>query len=64
MSEKLTSEKAVRAAFWRENPGLARRRGVGQNGQVCDTRCAWVTWVDNQARDGRVSARLADRVTL
>lgn len=64
MSDRLKSEAAVRAAFWRENPGAVRRWGKRQNEQPTDTRCAFVNWVDQQARAGRVSERLAARVTL
>lgn len=62
--EKLTSLKTLRAAFWRENPQAARRRGRGQNDQTTDTRCAFCDWLDAQQKAGRVSERLADRATL
>jgi hypothetical protein len=64
MNDRLTREAAVRAAFWRENPGAVRVRGKRQNDQPCDTRCAFVDWLDSATRAGRVSERLAFRVTL
>jgi hypothetical protein len=62
--DKLTSQRAIRATFWRENKELKRKRGVSQNGQCCDTRSAFVFWVDFAQRDGRISPRLARTVTL
>ena len=63
-ADRLTSEKAIRAAFWRENTEAIRRRGKGHNGQTTDTRCCFVDWLDQQARAGRVSERLAFKATL
>jgi hypothetical protein len=63
-TDRLTSEKAIRAAFWTDHPEAVRRRGKGHNGQTTDTRCAFVDWLDQQARAGRVSERLAFRATL
>ena len=63
-ADRLTSEKAIRAAFWADHPEAVRRRGKGHNGQTTDTRCAFVDWLDQQQRAGRVSERLASRATL
>jgi hypothetical protein len=66
----ITSQKELRAAFWGAFPDLAnraRRNGVkskGQNAQDCDTRCAFVDWLDYMHRGGFVSGELADRATL
>jgi hypothetical protein len=59
----------LRAAFWsmlaETAPGLhAQRRAGGQNQQVTDIRCAWVEYVDQMAREGAISERLAQQVTL
>ena len=68
-----TSQKQVRAAFWRENPGVVRRRVDGlhgqpvtarQNQQPADTRAAFVVFVDQLERNGTISERLAAMVTL
>ena len=69
-TDRLTSEKAIRAAFWADNPSLedqAREAGIflkRQNEQFTTVRCAFVDWLDQQARSGRVSDRLAFRATL
>lgn len=66
----ITSQKDLRATFWAENPELeqtARKRGTfskGQNSQNCNTRMAWVDFVDSMARDGRISEKLAFRAVL
>jgi len=66
----MTSQKQVRAAFWETHPYLeiaARKNGTfskGQNSQNCDTRCAFVDFVDSLIRDNQISEKLADRVTL
>lgn len=63
---ELTSEREARAAFWREHPKMAHRRRswLRQNQYLADIRTAWCDWVDAAQRDGRMSDRLADRVTL
>lgn len=73
MTYTLTTEAAVRAAFWRENPRARCRLVNGahgrpvrasQNLQPTDTRVAFVEWLDMAERDGRVSTALAQRATL
>lgn len=59
----------VRAAFWQDHPQAACRRDrrgrpMRQNQQPTDTRAAWCDYVDSLARDGRITAALAQRVTL
>ena len=69
---KLTSTRAVRAAFWRDNPTLKRRKTAykgriitaPQNMQPCDTRMAFVDYIDRLQRDGIISDRLAQSITL
>ena len=65
MKLSLTTIAAVRAAFWQAHPELeATRRPGRQNKQDCDTRCAFVDFVDMLARSGEISEKLAGRVTL
>ena len=63
-----TNQKELRAAFWRDNPQLSRRRIKSYDGKgrmyPTDTRVAFVEWLDAQARDGTVSQELAQRATL
>lgn len=64
--ERLATQWDVRAAFWRECghlPGVTRRRGRDGD-YLTDTRCTFADFVDTLARDGRISERLAERVTL
>jgi len=66
----MTNQKQIRASFWEAYPeyeATARKNGTlskGQNSQNCDIRCAFVDYVDSLARDGQISEKLADRVTL
>lgn len=64
----ITTQKALRAAFWRDNPGADRRliRDYAGTGlmHVTDTRVAWCDYVDAQSRAGVISEGLADRATL
>ncbi len=66
----ITSQKQLRAAFWAAHPELeetARKRGTfskGQNSQNCDTRMAWIDFVDCMARSGQISEKLSNRATL
>lgn len=63
-----TSVKAIRAAFWRDNPNLSRRKiphysGIGTM-HTTDTRVAFCDWLDAENRNGRISDSLAQRATL
>ena len=66
----LTSQKQIRESFWAAHPKLeeiARKRGTfskGQNSQNCDTRCAFVDFVDSLQKSGQISEKLADRACL
>tara|TARA_R110000868_G_scaffold103112_1_gene284029 strand:+ start:3400 stop:3597 length:198 start_codon:yes stop_codon:yes gene_type:complete len=64
----ITTQKAIRAAFWSAHPGLTRRTirdyaGTGRMYPV-DTRCAFADFVDYLHRAGQISDCLADRATL
>lgn len=68
MKDRITSTKEVRARFWRENPGLDRQKvkdfeGTGLMYKT-DTRVAFVDFVDALHREGVISDRLAQNVTL
>lgn len=64
----ITTQKALRAAFWAAHPDASRRlirdyTGTGR--MYCtDTRVAWCDYVDSMARSGQVSQALAARATL
>ena len=70
----MTTQKQVRAAFWEasairdfEHPGrgpnISHKRGRDGDFNT-DTRCAFGDFVDMLARDGQISEKLAERVTL
>lgn len=59
----------LRADFWREHSHLecrVNRNGnpLPQNSQPCDTRAAFVEYVDMLARNESISAKLAQSATL
>jgi len=58
----MTNQKQIRAAFWAAYPAANRKR---YRGDYCtDTRCAFVEFIDQLARDGQISEALAARATL
>jgi uncharacterized cupin superfamily protein len=60
-----TTQEQVRRAFWEQHPGASREMVKGfERCYVCDTRCAFVDFVDCLARNGDISEALAHRVTL
>ena len=63
-----TSQKAIRAAFWRDNPNASKRRITDYSGKgkmyTTDTRCAFTDYVDYLRRCDAISPELANRVTL
>ena len=65
MTARMTTQKQVRNEFkaWALENGLSLRRIEG-GGFCCDTRCAFVDYVDGLARNGEISNELAQRVTL
>ena len=61
----MTTQKQVRAAFWRDCgtlQGVSRKKINGE--YKTDTRCAFCDYVDTLARNGEISEELAQRVTL
>jgi hypothetical protein len=68
MAYEFTNQKQLRAAFWRDNPQLERKRirDYSGNGRmhVTDTRVAWCDWLDAVQKNGQCSEELANRATL
>lgn len=64
----ITTQRALRAAFWLAHPAMRRRRVRDYTGtglmHCTDTRVAWVDWIDAMQRDRQISSELADRATL
>lgn len=63
-----TNQNQVREAFWdmadsMNGDGITRRK-LRDGSYSTDTRCAFVDFVDMLARDGQISQKLAQRVTL
>lgn len=68
-SYSITNQPALRAFFWEMHPDLVCKRGprgriLPQNQQPCDTRVAWVDFVDNAVQGGDISEALGRRATL
>jgi hypothetical protein len=68
MSYQFTTQKQVRAAFWRDHPTLPRRKITNYSGNgkmhVTDVRCAFADYIDHLSKNGQISEALAQRVTL
>jgi hypothetical protein len=66
----MTNQKQVRAAFWAAHPSFehqAREAGIfskRQNEHCATVCCSFVDFVDNLAKSGEISSKLAQRVTL
>jgi hypothetical protein len=66
----MTTQKQVRSLFWDTFPHFAEQaRAAGilskrQNYHCATVRCSFVDFVDSLARAGRISEKLAHRVTL
>ena len=64
MQYTYTNQKQLRQAFREEFPQLSFKKNP-RNGQfLCDTRCAFVDWIDYLSKDGQISEKLTDRATL
>lgn len=67
---RITSQRALRAAFWAAHPRFAEQAreagilGKRQNHHCATVRCAFVDWIDGLQREGVISSALADRATL
>jgi hypothetical protein len=68
MAYQITSQAAIRRAFWESHPQLDRKRIADHSGKgkmyKTDTRCAFVDYVDMLSKDGLISPELAHRTTL
>ena len=69
MTYTYTTQAQVRAAFWEAHPKASKERipafeGRGERCYVCDTRTAFVDYVDMLSRKGLISEALASRITL
>ena len=70
MSYPITTQKALRAAFWDAYPSfdhqtrMAGIRSKSQNHHCATVRLTWCDFVDMMARDGQISESLAQRATL
>ena len=65
---KITTQRALRKAFWEQHPNLNRRKITNYSGKgkmhVTDTRCAFTDWLDYLSKDDVISQELAQRATL
>ena len=69
----LTTQKQIRAAFWDAHPQADRKRyperdwtneNRSRRDYCTDTRCAFVDFVDQLARNAQITEALAQRATL
>lgn len=68
MSYTYTTQREVRAAFWKAHPKADRKKipNYAGNGtmHVTDTRCAFSDFVDFLSKSDDIGQALAERVTL
>jgi len=66
IGDTMKTIKQVRESFYDycQETGLKVYPNKRQNNQPCDTRCAFVDFVDTLCRDGAIDQKLAQRVTL
>jgi hypothetical protein len=67
MRHAITSQKTLRATFWRENPAALLREGgkrKPQNRCKTDTRLEFLDWLQSAGNCGRISARMVQTATL
>jgi hypothetical protein len=64
--ETFKTEKQIRNAFWQGNKHLQKywRESKTQNEYNATIRSEWVDFVDMLQKDGHISEKLADEVTL
>lgn len=62
----MKTQSQVRSSFWESHPEFShlRRSRKRQNDYPADVRVAFVNYVDGLAKDGVISRKLAERVTL
>jgi len=59
-----TTQREIRAEFWRNNPQFKRHAGWKQNQYPADVRQAFCDFVEHLNRSGMISDALAERTTL
>lgn len=67
MDMKGMTAKQVRDSFWETQPHeyrSLRRAWKKQNDYPTDVRCAFVDYVDHLRRNGQITERMAQRITL
>ena len=68
--KRYTSTRNIRRAFWSSHPAhyeYAKKWEIltaGHNRHLCETRTAFVDFIDSLHRSGKISDRLANRATL
>ena len=62
----MTTQKQVRESFWNAFPEFKSeyKKTYTQNQYRTDIRCSFVDYVDSLAKNGEISEKLAQRVTL
>jgi len=60
----LKTIKSVRDSFWQSHPNFKRKGNQRQNSYNADIRSAFVDYVDYLRKDGVISEKLANNVTL
>lgn len=68
MKTQYTTQAEVRMSFWENIEGLNRTKELKYKRQTgdfrTDTRCSFVDYVDSLEKDGKISEKLAFKVTL
>jgi hypothetical protein len=62
----MKTQAEVRKSFWNTYSQYAQyyKKSKRQNEYMTDIRCAFVDYIDSLRRDGIISEKLANRVTL
>lgn len=62
----MKTQKEVRVSFWENHPQFKKdyRKTKRQNDYYTDIRCCFVDYVDYLVKDGIISEKLGNRVTL
>lgn len=62
----MITQQQVRNSFWENYPQFKSefRKSKRQNEYCTDIRCSFVDYVDYLQKDGHITEKLADKVTL
>ena len=60
----ITTQKQLRAEFWRNHQQFKRVPGWDQNNDPTDIRVAWCDFVDDVYQSDQISKGLAERAAL